>query len=363
MEKEHRFNKEDLMDFVVRYMSKLGVPAEDAKIVGDVLISADVRGVESHGLLRLGSYYGNRISKNYIDPTTPFKIITETPTTALIDGGNGCGQVVSYKAMQMAIEKAKKSGLAAITVNNSNHFGIAGYYSMMALEHGMIGICMTNSQPLVAPTYGRTAVMGTNPISVAAPSNTEYPYVLDMATSAVAYGKIQLYEKKQEKIPLGWGIDEDGLVTDNPSKIKPGGHGALLPLGGMDITAGYKGFGLAIFVEIMCSILSGGNYLTQVGSPSKPEPTGVSHFFMAINIEAFRPLIDFKMQLDDMIRLLKTSPLAVDRDEILVAGTKEFEYQKYNEVNGVPLIQPIVDDLMKEAEKVGVEFPLEKAIN
>lgn len=363
MEKEHRFNKEDLMDFVVRYMSKLGVPAEDAKIVGDVLISADVRGVESHGLLRLGSYYGNRISKNYIDPTTPFKIITETPTTALIDGGNGCGQVVSYKAMQMAIEKAKKSGLAAITVNNSNHFGIAGYYSMMALEHGMIGICMTNSQPLVAPTYGRTAVMGTNPISVAAPSNTEHPYVLDMATSAVAYGKIQLYEKKQEKIPLGWGIDEDGLVTDNPSKIKPGGHGALLPLGGMDITAGYKGFGLAIFVEIMCSILSGGNYLTQVGSPSKPEPTGVSHFFMAINIEAFRPLIDFKMQLDDMIRLLKTSPLAVDRDEILVAGTKEFEYQKYNEVNGVPLIQPIVDDLMKEAEKVGVDFPLEKAIN
>lgn len=363
MEKEHRFNKEDLMDFVVRYMSKLGVPAEDAKIVGDVLISADVRGVESHGLLRLGSYYGNRISKNYIDPTTPFKIITETPTTALIDGGNGCGQVVSYKAMLMAIEKAKKSGLAAITVNNSNHFGIAGYYSMMALEHGMIGICMTNSQPLVAPTYGRTAVMGTNPISVAAPSNTEYPYVLDMATSAVAYGKIQLYEKKQEKIPLGWGIDEDGLVTDNPSKIKPGGHGALLPLGGMDITAGYKGFGLAIFVEIMCSILSGGNYLTQVGSPSKPEPTGVSHFFMAINIEAFRPLIDFKMQLDDMIRLLKSSPLAVDRDEILVAGTKEFEYQKYNEVNGVPLIQPIVDDLMKEAEKVGVAFPLEKAIN
>ena len=363
MEKEHRFNKEDLMDFVVRYMSKLGVPAEDAKIVGDVLISADVRGVESHGLLRLGSYYGNRISKNYIDPTTPFKIITETPTTALIDGGNGCGQVVSYKAMEMAIKKAKESGLGAVTVNNSNHFGIAGYYSMMALEHGMIGICMTNSQPLVAPTYGRTAVMGTNPISVAAPSNNEYPYVLDMATSAVAYGKIQLYEKKQEKIPLGWGIDEDGLVTDDPTRIKPGGHGALLPLGGMDITAGYKGFGLAIFVEILCSTLSGGNYLTKVGSPSKPEATGVSHFFMAINIEAFRPLMDFKMQMDDMIRLLKNSPLAVDRDEILVAGMKEFEYQKYNEVNGVPLIQPIVDDLMKEAEKVGVAFPLEKAIN
>jgi LDH2 family malate/lactate/ureidoglycolate dehydrogenase len=362
MEKELRFKKEDLMDFVVRYMSKLGVPEEDAKIVGEVLISADLRGVESHGLLRLGSYYGSRISKDYIDPTTPFKIISETPTTALIDGGNGCGQVVSFKAMQMAIAKAKKFGLSAITVNNSNHFGIAGYYSMMALEHGMIGICMTNSQPLVAPTYGKTAVMGTNPISVAAPSQKEYPFVLDMATSAVAYGKIQLYDKKNEKIPLGWGIDEDGLVTDDPTKIKPGGHGALLPLGGMEITAGYKGFGLAIVVEILCSILSGGNYLTQVGSPSKPEPTGVSHFFMAINIETFRPLIDFKTQLDDMMTLLKNSPLAVDRDEILVAGQREFEYANYNNINGVPLIKPIVDDLIKEGEKVGVFFPIEKVL-
>jgi len=362
MEKELRFKKEDLMQFVINYMSKLGVPENDAKIVGDVLISADLRGVESHGLSRLGSYYGNRISKDYIDPTTPYKVISETITTALIDGGNGCGQVVSFKAMQMAIEKAKKSGLAAITVNNSNHFGIAGFYSMMALEHGMIGVCMTNSQPLVVPTYGRTAVMGTNPISVAAPSLKEYPYVLDMATSAVAYGKIQIYEKKNEKIPLGWGIDEDGLVTDDPTKIKPGGHGALLPLGGMDITAGYKGYGLALLVEILCSTLSGGNYLTQVGTPSKPEPTGVSHFFMAINIEAFRPLIDFKLQMDDMIDLLKNSPLAIDRDAIIIAGQKEFEYEKYNNVHGVPLIQPTVNELIKEGEKVGVLFPSNKVL-
>ncbi len=363
MEKELRFKKEDLMDFVVQYMSKLGVPEQDAKIVGDVLISADLRGVESHGLLRLGSYYGSRISKNFINPTTPYKILSETITTALIDGGNGCGQVVSYKAMQMAIEKAKKSGMAAITVNNSNHFGIAGYYSMMALKEGMIGFCMTNSQPLVAPTYGKTAMVGTNPISVAAPSHTQYPYVLDMATSAVAYGKIQLYDKKNEKIPLGWGIDEDGHVTDDPTKIKPGGHGALLPLGGMDITAGYKGYGLAILVDILCSILSGGNFLTQVGSPAKAEPTGVSHFFMAINIDAFRPVMDFKLQMDDMISVLKNSPLAAGRDEILIAGQKEFQYEEYNNLNGVPLIQPIVDDLIKDGEKVGVQFPIDKALN
>jgi len=358
METVIRYKKEELMDFVVRYMTTLGVPENDARIVGEVLISADMRGVESHGLIRLGSYYGNRILKKFIDPKTPYKILKDTPTTALIDGGNGCGQVVSFNAMQMCIAKAKQSGLGAITVNNSNHFGIAGFYSMMALEHDMIGFCMTNSQPLVSPTYGRTAVLGTNPISVAVPSEKKYPYVLDMATSAVAYGKIQLYEKKKEEIPVGWGVDEEGRVTTDPTKIKPGGHGALLPLGGMDITAGYKGYGLAMLVEILCSTLSGGNYLTNVGSPSSPNPTGVSHFFMAMDIAAFRSVVDFKNQMDDMITLLKNSPLAADRDEILVAGEKEYEYEKYNQINGVPLIQQIVDDLVKEGDKIGVAFPV-----
>ena len=358
METVLRFKKEDLMDFVVRYMTTLGVPEHDACIVGEVLISADMRGVDSHGLHRLGSYYGNRILKKFIDPKTPYKIINESATTALIDGGNGCGQVVSYNAMNMCISKAKQSGLAAITVNNSNHFGIAGYYAMMALEHDMIGLSMTNSQPLVSPTYGRTAVLGTNPISAAVPSGKKYPYVLDMATSAVSYGKIQLSEKKKEKIPVGWGIDSEGRVTTDPSQIKPGGHGALLPLGGMDITAGYKGYGLAMVVEILCSTLSGGNYLTNVGSPSSPNPTGVSHFFMAIDIAAFRSVTDFKNQMDDMIELLKKSPLAEGRDEILIAGEIEFEYEKYNQVHGVPLMQPIIDDLIKEGEKIGVEFPL-----
>lgn len=358
METVLRFKRDDLLDFVVRYMTKLGVPEEDAKIVGKVLICADIRGVESHGLHRLGSYYGSRISKGYINPLTPYTVINETPTSALIDGGNGCGQVVSYRAMQMCIEKAKNDGIAAITVRNSNHFGIAGYYALMALRQNMIGLSLTNSQPLVAPTYGRTAVVGTNPIALAAPSDKEYPFLLDMATSAVAYGKIQLYEKKKEHIPIGWGIDEEGQVTNEPSRIKPGGHGALLPLGGMEVTAGYKGYGLALLVEILCSILSGGNFLTNVGGPSKPEPTGVCHFFMAINIEAFRPLIDFKKSLDQMIQLLKSSPLAVGREEILVAGEPEFNFAKFNKIHGVPLIKPIVDDLVKEGEKIGVPFDL-----
>ncbi len=358
METILRFRREDLIDYVVRYMSKMGVPPEDAAIVGDVLVSADMRGVESHGLIRMASYYGNRIQKGYIDPTTPYKIIHETPSTASIDGGNGCGQVVGKKAMQMCIDKAKTAGIAAISVKKSNHYGIAGYYSMMALEHGMIGMSFTNSQPLVAPTYGKTAVLGTNPISMAAPTNHAYPFVLDMATSAVAYGKIQLHEKKNETIPIGWGVDEDGLPTTDPSKIKPGGHGALLPLGGMEVTAGYKGYGLAVLVEIFCSALSGGCYLGYVGSPAKPDPTCVSHFFMAINIDFFRPIIDFRNQMDDMIAYLKKSPLAVGRDQIMVAGEVEFEYEKFNLIHGVPLIKPIVDDMIREGEKIGVPFDL-----
>lgn len=356
METTFRYRREDLMDFVVRYMTKLGVPPEDARIVGKVLICADIRGVESHGLHRLGSYYGNRISKGWINPLTPYEVVTETASTALLDGGNGCGQVVSYRAMQMAIEKAFHAGLGAVTVRNSNHYGIAGYYAMMAMRRDMIGISLTNSQPLVAPTYGRTAVLGTNPIALSAPSGKAYPYLLDMATSAVAYGKIQVYEKKNEHIPIGWGIDEEGQATNDPSRIKPGGHGALLPLGGMEITAGYKGYGLSVLVEILCSALSGGNYLTKVGGPGKPDPTGVSHFFMAINIEAFRPIIDFKNQMDNMIALLKQSPLAVGRDEILVAGEKEFQYAEFNEKHGVPLIKPIVEDLIRDGDKIGVPF-------
>lgn len=362
MESTYRFKRDDLLDFVIRYMTKLGVPAQDAKIVGNVLICADIRGVESHGLHRLGSYYGSRISKGWINPLTPYETITETSTTALIDGGNGCGQVVSHKAMKMAIEKAAQHGLGAVTVRNSNHFGIAGYYAMMAMKRNMIGIALTNSQPLVAPTYGCTAVLGTNPIAMSAPSGKQYPYLLDMATSAVAYGKIQVYEKKKENIPIGWGIDETGNPTNDPSLIKPGGHGALLPLGGMEITAGYKGYGLALLVEILCSALSGGNYLTKVGGPGKPDPTGVSHFFMAINIESFRPIFDFQNQMDDMIELLKKSPLAVGRDEILVAGEKEFELAEFNDIHGVPLIKPIVDDLVKEGERVGVPFDLPHVI-
>jgi len=353
-----RFKKAGLLDYAKRYMEKLGVPSEHAKIVADVMIQADLRGVDSHGIIRIYSYYGNRLEGKNMNPLTPFKIVSETETTTLYDGANGLGHVVSWHAMKRCIEKAKKSNLAVATVRNSNHYGIAGYYAMMALEHDMIGISLTNSQALVAPTYGRTAVLGTNPISLVAPSYNRYPFVLDMATSVVPIGRIKVYEEKQEKIPLGWGIDNEGNVTDDPKKVKSGGPGALMPLGGIDLMRGYKGYGLAMLVDVLCSALSGGSFLTQVGAPHEKKACDVSHFFMAININAFRPVIDFKKQLDGMIDLLKAAPKSTGKDRIYIAGEKEFETAEYNEKNGVPVLKPVVQELISNGNRLGVPFDL-----
>ncbi len=357
-----RFNREDLTSYAAQYMVKLGIPEEDAKIVADVLIEADLRGIDSHGIIRIYSYYGIRLENQYMNPVTQKKIISETDTTISYDCGNGLGQVISYEAMNKSIQKAEKSNIAIATVKNSNHYGIASYYSMMALEHDMIGISLTNSQPLVAPTYGRAAIFGTNPISFAAPSDRQYPFVLDMATSVVPIGRIKVFEKKGKKIPIGWGIDNDGNITDDPKKVQSGGPGALMPLGGIDIMRGYKGYGLAIMVEILCAALSGASHLTDVGFPHEPKICDVSHFFMAININAFRPVIDFKKQLDEIITMLKESPKAAGHDRIYVAGEKEFEIAEYNSQNGIPVLKPVVDELVKNGNRLGIPFEL-KPIN
>ncbi len=351
-----RFKKEDLLSYVIAYMAKLGVPEEDAEIVGDVLLSADIRGVDSHGLIRLASYYGNRLRNKNINPLTPIKILSETDSTALVDGGNGCGQVASYKSMKIAIRKAKKSNVGVVAVKHSDHYGIAAYYAMMALEEDMIGISMTNSQPLVAPTYGRSAVLGTNPISVAVPSYKEYPYVLDMATSTVPIGRVKVYEKEGKKLPVGWAIDSDGNITDDPKKCQSGYIGALMPLGGPDIMRGYKGYGLALLVDILCGVLSGGSNLTEIGFPHEQREADVGHFFMAIDINAFRPVIDFKKQMDHVVQMLKDAPKAPEHDRIYIAGEKEYDTEKYNMEHGIPIIAPVIEDLKNDGERMGVPF-------
>lgn len=358
MEKTLRFRKEDLLDYVVQYMGALQVSEEDARIIGDVLIEADCRGTATHGLIRLSSYYGHRLKHGYMDPASPMETVQETDTTALIDGGNGCGQVVSFHAMNRCIEKAKRSGLSMVTVRRSNHFGIAAYYAMMALKHDMIGICLTNSQPLTAATHGKTAVLGTNPIAAAVPTEHEFPYVLDMATSTVPIGKIKLHEKQGIPIPFGWAVDDQGEVTDDPLQVQSGGPGALMPLGGTEEMRGYKGYGLALLVDILCGVLSGGKVLTDVGFPHEPKESGVCHAFMAVSIDAFRPFIDFTRQMDRTIRMLKSAPKAAGQDQIFIAGEKEYLAYQENTAAGVPLIEPVVEEIRTAGEEAGVPFRL-----
>jgi LDH2 family malate/lactate/ureidoglycolate dehydrogenase len=244
--------------------------------------------------------------------------------------------------------------VAVVSVRNSNHFGIAGYYAMLALKEDQIGISLTNAQPLVAPTYGRTAMLGTNPIAVAVPSSGSLPFVLDMATSIVPIGKITFHEKAGEVVPLGWGMDANGKLTENPSEILKGG--ALSPLGGSDILRGYKGYDLAVVVDILSGILSGSGFGVTTGS--KDQPARIGHFFMAINIGAFRPLEDFKRDMAALMVELRNAPKAEGQTRIYLAGEKEFEQEAENRVNGVPLLEEVVKGLDQIGREVGVPFNL-----
>ncbi len=351
------YMSESLRIYIEKTLIHLGVPEADAQIVADVILAADLRGVDSHGIIRLHSYYTNGLLMKRINPLSPSRIVHETMTTATIDGEAGLGQVVSYKAMQTCIEKAKQTGVGMVAVRNSNHYGIAAYYAMMALQENMIGISFTNSQPLVAPTYGRTALLGTNPISVAVPAGTEKPYVLDMATSIVPIGRITVYQKAGKEIPVGWGIDPSGVPTSDPDAVLHGG--ALMPLGGIDLMRGYKGYGLALWVDIFCGVLSGAAFGPFVGHPTDPEKTNVGHYFAAMRIDAFRPVDDFKKDMDLLIQTLKNSPKAAGQDRIYIHGEKEFELEETHKTNGIPLMEEVVDMLKTSSKEVGVPFDLE----
>lgn len=346
----------DLKEYVVRFFTAEKVPEIDARIAADVLVSADLRGINSHGVIRLHSYYGNRLQKNLIDRTSPIKTIKESPATLALDGGNGLGQVVAYRAMSRCIEMADQAGLAVTTVRNSNHFGIAGYYAMMALPEDMIGISLTNSRPLVAPTYGVQPILGTNPIAVAIPAGNERPYVLDMATSIVPLGRVQVYEKTGKSMPKGWGINGKGSLTQDPLEIINGG--ALLPLGGPAELSGYKGYGLSLMVDLLSGVLSGAAFGNNVGSPSQPGQADVGHFFAAIKIENFRPINNFKADMDAYLQELKRSPKLPGQNRIYIHGEKEFERAESYIREGIPLMTEIVDSLKKAGDEAGVPFDL-----
>lgn len=355
-----------LQDFCVSVFKELDVPEDDARITAEVLVAADLRGIDSHGVARLTRYV-NGLRDGMMVAQPPEEVITETPATALIDAGAGLGQPVSYRAMQKAIQKAQDCGAGFVTVRNSNHYGIAGYYAMMALEHDCIGMSMTNAAVLVVPTFGRDAMLGTNPIAVAAPAGEEWPFVLDMATSTVPRGKLEVYDRLEKPIPGGWATDETGTPTENPGQVlenfRQRAGGGLLPLGGAgEILSGHKGYGLGLWVDIFCGILSGAAYadLVYPKTPDgKPLPSNIGHFFGAWRIDGFRPVDEFKAAMDDLQKRLKNAPKAENENRVYVHGEKESEEEARRSKEGIPLNAKVAADLRAIAAEFGVEYKLE----
>jgi LDH2 family malate/lactate/ureidoglycolate dehydrogenase len=345
-----------LKEFAVSVFTKLGVPVDDAKIAAEVLIAADQRGVYSHGLQRL-KRYTRGLKTGVMKPVAEIKIVKETPNTLVISGGDGLGQVIAYKTMKLVIDKALKHNIAFAVVRDSNHYGIAGYYSMMALEHDLIGFSVTNSVPCVVPTHGKNAVMGTNPISVAVPVGKGCPFVLDMATSTVPQGKLEVYERQDKKIPVTWATDEFGHETQDPSRVlinllgsKGGG---LLPLGGAgEENGGHKGYGLCLAVDILSGVLSGSLFGVDL-FVKENTPAKLSHFLGALKIDAFIEPALFRNNMDKYKEMLKNSEKANGHNRIFIHGEKELErYEEQKEE--VRIFCPVVEELRKIGEEVGI---------
>ena len=341
---------EVLEKFMVNVMVKAGIPEEDAKIIGDALLQADKFGFDSHGVNRLKSIYLDRISEGILNPVTNYKIIKEGPTTAVIDGQNGMGHVISYNAMRMAIEKAGKYGIGMVTVRNSSHYGFAGYYPLMAVRENMIGITGTNARPSIAPTFGVENMLGTNPMTFGIPSDESFPFLLDCATSITQRGKVELYAREGKDLPKGWVIDENGESKTKSSEVLEdliAGKAALTPLGGVgEETAGYKGYGYATVVEILSAALQQGGFMKMlIGyKDGKKVPYSIGHFFIVIDISAFTDPEDFKKTTGNILRELRASKKMPGQTRIYTDGEKEHETWLERKDKGVPFNNELLEE-------------------
>jgi L-2-hydroxycarboxylate dehydrogenase (NAD+) len=347
-----------LRTLVERILQFHQVPPDEAAIVADVLVRADLRGVESHGVARLEAYYVARLRKGLVAAASPVRVIRESPVTAVMDAGNGLGTVAAKRAMELCLAKAQAVGLAVVAVNLSNHFGIAGYYAMMALPLGMIGVALTNASVTVAPTYGRQRLLGTNPIAIAVPAGRERPFVLDMATTVAALGKIEVKDRQGKPLPSGWIVDKDGAPSTQSSSFYEGG--ALLPLGGGAETCGYKGYGLALAVDILSGILPGaGSSLGVLSSLATQEkPANVGHFFAAMRIDCFRDPDEFRAAMDETLGSIRRSARAAGAERVYIAGEKEFDMEEEREHSGIPLLPSVAASLRNLAVEAGLEWTL-----
>ena len=344
-----------------------GVPAEDAAICADVLITADKLGIDSHGIGRLKPIYIDRIRDGIQHPVTQVEYVRTTPATAVIDAHDGMGMVAAKSAMEYAIDAAEKFGIGMSVVRNSTHFGIAGYYPLMAVKKNMIGICGTNARPSIAPTFGVENMLGTNPLTFAMPSDEEFPFFLDCATSVSQRGKIEVYARAGKELPPGWVIDSEGNTRTDTEQILIDlvkGTAALTPLGGLgEDTAGFKGYGYATVVEILSAALQQGSFLKGLlgfSPEGKKQPYHLGHFFIAINIEAFTPAEDFKKTTGEILRALRNSRKAPGCDRIYTAGEKEYMAYCQRSKTGVPVneaLQKVICQLIKECNLSGYDFP------
>jgi LDH2 family malate/lactate/ureidoglycolate dehydrogenase len=331
----------------------VGVPAADAEIAANVLVASDLRGVDTHGVIRFNphAWYVKWLRDGAMTAKPNIRIVTENASTALLDADNGMGFVAGHRGMELAIKKAKESGVGIVTVRNSRHYGMSAYYSMLALPHDMIGIAMTNASRQVVPTFGREARFGTNPISFAVPAKDEKPFVLDMATTTAAAGKLELAIRLGKPVPTGWALNEKAEPTTDPKVAQRARR--LLPLGGSRESGSHKGYGLGILVEILCGVLTG----TVTALNTNQEPRG--HFFGAINPAAFRPAAEFTADMDRLISELKSTPPVAGESRVYVAGEIEFETAEERAERGIPLHGSVLEGLRAVSEQVGVPYDLE----
>lgn len=349
---------DQLLLFTIDIFKAIGCPDTDAHTAAVALISADLRGIDSHGVARLIGYV--RLQEaGRANPRPQMHIVHETPSTAVVDGDSGLGLVVAPFAMQIAIEKAAQVGTGWVSVQNSNHFGIAGYHALQAVKKDMIGIAMTNASALVAPTFSLERLLGTNPICVAVPAGEEQPFVADLATTTAANGKLEILQRKSEEAPLGWIQDKDGLPSTNPHELKSGG--ALLPLGGDRDHGSHKGYALGAIVDIFSAVLSGANYgpwvppfPAYVPMPTGMPGKGIGHFFGAMRVDAFRPAAEFKQNMDNWIRRFRSAIPVPGQQRVLIPGDPEREMEAERRATGIPLLPAVVNDLKGLAEKLGV---------
>jgi L-2-hydroxycarboxylate dehydrogenase (NAD+) len=349
-----------IYSFMLDVFQGLGVPEDDARICADVLIASDLRGIESHGVGRL-KYYYDRVKAGVQSTKTDLEIVKETETTALVDGHHGMGHVIAYRSMRLAMDKAKRYGLGAVAVRDSTHFGIAGYYPLMAAQEGMLGFTVTNARPAIAPTLGTEPMLGTNPIAFAAPSDLPYPFCFDAATSITQRGKIEVAARAEKPVPEGWVIDAEGNPATDPAQILADlgeATAALLPLGGAgELFAGYKGYDLAAMVEILSASLCGGMFMKDLlgfAEDGSRRPYMLGHFFLAVDIEHFIPLDASRRITGQIMRTLQNSRKAPGQDRIYVAGEKEYEKEKVIRQQGVPVNHNLRRELEIMRDELGI---------